>query len=121
MKVGPAGKQMVQEYEKILRDTGVADFPFVKATMTGKVGDPASPVGRRVDNKALLDMNAYLDSLPAPPGAKVDAAVAARGRDAFRSNCTQCHDVDQSKFSPSILIEMQSLASVLRRARWQTR
>jgi len=109
MKAGPAGRQLAEEYEKILRDTGVSGFPFVQATLTGKVGEPASPVGRRVENKALLDMNAYLDSLPAPRGAKVDSAAAARGREAFRTNCTQCHNVDQSIFVPPMLFEMKTM------------
>ena len=109
MKAGPAGKQMASEYEKILKDTGVAGYPFVKAEMTGKVGDPASIVGRRVDNQKLLDMNAYLDKLQAPAGAKVNAQMAARGRELFRGNCTQCHNVDQSKFVPPILVDMKTI------------
>ena len=109
MKAGPAGKQMASEYEKILRETGVTGYPFVKAAMTGKVGDPASIVGRRVDNQKLLDMSAYLDALQAPPGAKVNAEVAARGRELFRTNCTQCHNVDQSKFVPPMLVEMKTI------------
>jgi len=109
MKAGPAGKQMTSEYEKILKDTGVAGYPFVKAEMTGKVGDPASIVGRRVDNQKLLDMNAYLDKLQAPAGAKVNAQMAARGRELFRGNCTQCHNVDQSKFVPPILVDMKTI------------
>jgi len=109
MKAGPAGKQMATEYEKILKDTGVTGYPFVKAEMTGKVGDPASIVGRRVDNQKLLDMNAYLDALQAPPGAKVNAEMAARGREMFRTSCTQCHNVDQSKFVPPILVEMKTI------------
>ncbi|MDQ3666567.1 MAG: c-type cytochrome [Acidobacteriota bacterium] len=109
IKAGPAGKQLANEYAKILQDTGVTGFPFVKAQMTGKVGDPASIVGRRVDNQKLLDMNAYLDQLPAPAGAKVNAEMAARGREVFRANCTQCHNVDQSKFVPPMLVEMKTI------------
>jgi cytochrome c2 len=109
MKAGPAGKQMAGEYEKILRETGVTGYPFVKAQMVGKVGDPASIVGRRVDNQKLLDMSAYLDALPAPQGARVDAATAARGRELFRTNCTQCHNVDQGKFVPPTLVEMKTI------------
>lgn len=109
MKAGPAGKQMASEYEKILRDTGVTGYPFVKAQMVGKVGDPASIVGRRVDNQKLLNMSAYLDALPAPPGAQVNAETAARGRELFRTNCTQCHNVDQGKFVPPTLVEMKTI------------
>ena len=109
IKAGPAGKQLANEYAKILQDTGVTGFPFVRAQMTGKVGDLASIVGRRVDNQKLLDMNAYLDQLQAPAGAKVDAQMAARGRELFRANCTQCHNVDQSKFVPPMLVEMKTI------------
>ena len=109
MKAGPAGKQMASEYEKILKDTGVTGYPFVKADLVGKVGDPASIVGRRVDNQKLLDMSAYLDQLPAPAGAKVNAEAAARGRELFRTNCTQCHNVDQSKFVPPMLVKMKTI------------
>nr|MDQ3013923.1 cytochrome c [Acidobacteriota bacterium] len=108
-KAGPAGEQMADEYAKILKDTGVTGYPFVKATMTGKVGDVASPVGRRVDNQKLLDMNAYLDSRQAPLGAKVNAETAARGRELFRTNCTACHNVDQSKFVPPTLVDLKTL------------
>ncbi len=109
MKAGPAGAQMASEYEKILRDTGVTGYPFVRAEMTGKTGDPASIVGRRVDNQKLLDMNAYLDALQAPPGAQVNAEIATRGRELFRTNCTQCHSVDQSKFVPPMLVDLKTL------------
>ena len=109
MKAGPAGKQMAQDYAKILEDTGVTGFPYVKAELTGKVGDPATPVGRRVDNQKLLDMNAYLDQLPAPDGAKVDADMFARGQKSFTTTCTQCHNVDQSKFVPPMLVEMKTI------------
>jgi hypothetical protein len=100
---------MASEYEKILRDTGVTGYPFVKANLVGKVGDPASIVGRRVDNQKLLDMSAYLDALQAPPGAQVDAGMAGRGRELFRTNCTQCHNVDQGKFVPPTLVEMKTI------------
>ena len=109
MKAGPAGKQMAGEYEKILKETGVTGYPFVRAELVGKAGDPASIVARRVDNQKLLDMNAYLDSLPAPAGAKVDDGKAALGRELFRTNCTQCHNVDQSKFVPPMLVEMKTI------------
>jgi hypothetical protein len=54
-------------------------------------------------------MSAYLDALPAPPGARVDAAMAGRGRELFRTNCTQCHNVDQGKFVPPTLVELKTL------------
>ena len=109
MKAGPAGKQMVSEYEKILQETGVTGFPYVKAELVGNVGTPASIVGRRVDNQKLLDMNAYLDQLQAPAGAQVNAEMSARGLEIFRTNCTQCHNADQSKFVPPTLVELKTM------------
>lgn len=106
---GKAGEQLAKDYEQILNETGVTGYPFVKAEMTGKVGKPQSLVGRRVDNKKLLDMNAYLDSLQAPPGAKVNAQAAGRGRELFRSKCTACHNVDQSQRVPPTLVDLKTL------------
>lgn len=84
-------------------------YPFVQAELTGKPGEQATIVGRRVDNKKLLDMNAYLDALPAPKGAQIPPQVAARGRELFRTNCTSCHNVDQSKFVPPTLVELEDV------------
>lgn len=109
MKAGPAGKQMAGEYEKILQETGVTGYPFVKTELVGNVGNPASIVGRRVDNQKLLDMNAYLDQLQAPPGAKVNPEMATRGREMFRASCTQCHNADQSKIVPPMLVELKTM------------
>jgi len=66
-------------------------------------------VGLRVDEQKLLDMNAYLAGLPAPRGARADAAAAARGREMFRGSCTACHNVDQSKAVPAMLVELKTL------------
>lgn len=109
MAGGKDGAELGGNYVKILQATGVTGYPFVKAATGYKVGDDASPVGRRVDNKKLLDLSAYLDSLPAPPGAKVDRAAFLRGREVFRAECTSCHNVDQSKFVPPLLVEMKRL------------
>ena len=106
---GPAGKQLANDYAKILQETGVTGFPYVKAELVGNVGNPASIVGRRVDNQKLLDMNAYLDQLQAPAGAKVNADMAARGRETFRASCTQCHNADQSKFVPPTLVDLKTM------------
>jgi hypothetical protein len=62
-----------------------------------------------VDNQKLLDMNAYLNSLPAPPGVVADANAASRGRALFRKNCTSCHNVDQSKPVPAFVVEMKTI------------
>jgi len=109
MKAGPAGKQLSDEYASILRDTGVTGFPYVIARRTGKVGAAESPVGLRVDEQKLLDMNAYLAALPAPRSPRIDSTAAARGREMFRESCTACHSVDQSKPVPSMLVELKTL------------
>ena len=109
IKAGAAGEKMADEYEKILKATGVTGYPFVKAKMQGKPGELANIVGRRVDEKKLLDMNAYLDALPAPAGAKVEAKLVAQGKKLFESNCTACHNSDQSKFVPPNLVELKKI------------
>ncbi|MBA2561350.1 MAG: cytochrome c, partial [Chitinophagaceae bacterium] len=52
---------------------------------------------------------AYLFSLPAPAGAKVNKESAARGRALFRQNCTGCHNVNQSKPVDAKLIDLKTL------------
>ena len=106
MKGGAGGVELADDYAKILHETGVKGHPFVAATVGHKVGDLTSPVGRKVDRQKLLDMNAYMDSLPAPKGAMVDESSAKRGENVFRQDCTACHNVDQSVFVPPMLIEM---------------
>ncbi len=109
IKAGAAGEKLANEYEKILKATSVTGYPFVKAKMQGKPGELANIVGRRVDEKKLLDMNAYLDALPAPKGANVDAKLVARGKQLFESNCTSCHNSDQGKFVPPNLVPLEKM------------
>jgi len=112
-----AGTEIVDNYAAILADLGVPaggvnGYPFVgragKADVT--VGLPAGAkvedtlIGIRVDDTALFDMNAYLNSLAAPAGVKTDAEGAARGRLVFRSECTSCHNDDQSRFVPPNIV-----------------
>lgn len=107
---GAAGDEIADDYVKILKDTGVKGYPFVKASPRPNPGSLEAPLGLRVDNAKLLDLNAYLASLPAPEGAQVDAQVVARGRELFRTvGCTECHNVDQSKFVPPFIIEMKTI------------
>lgn len=109
IKAGAAGLKLAHDYAIILKETGVRGYPYVRATKTGKAGDPATPVGLRVNNKKLLDMNAYIDSLPAPPGVVTNVTAVARGRELFRESCTNCHNVDQSKPVPPILVPMKRI------------
>lgn len=110
MKAGALGVELADNYAKILKDTGVTGYPFVKAAKTGKVDDPSSPVGLRVANEELLDMNAYLVALPAPKGAVIDDATFARGRALFSSNkCDRCHNADQGIPVPTNLVDLKML------------
>jgi cytochrome c2 len=106
---GKAGEQLASDYAKILADTGVTGYPFVQARKAGKPGDPATLVGRRVDEQKLADLKAYAESLPAPKGAKVDEQAAAEGRKLFVANCTSCHNVNQSKPVQLKLIDMKTI------------
>ncbi len=107
---GPAGDEIADDYVKVLDDTDVKGYPYVRAAAHPQPGSEDAPLGVRVDNAKLLDLNAYLVSLPAPEGAQVDAQVAARGRELFRTvGCTTCHNVDQSKFVPPLLIPMKTI------------
>ena len=107
---GAAGDEIADNYVKILKETKVKGYPYVNATAQGKPGDEATPIGLRVNEKKLLDMNAYLASLPAPRGAQVDARAAARGREAFATaGCTGCHNVDQSRSVPTFIVPMKRI------------
>ena len=106
---GQDGDQLADDYAAVLKTTGVTNYPYVKTSTTGKPGDAATPTGVRVDNAKLLDLNAYLASLPAPKGVVKDASAAARGRDVFRANCTTCHNVDQGKPVNAALMPMRTI------------
>lgn len=107
---GAAGDEIADDYAKILDDTGVKGFPFVRAAAHPQPGSLAAPLGVRVDDRKLIDLNAYLVSLPAPAGDNVDAQAVARGRQLFRtSGCTTCHNVDQSKPVPSFIVPMKRI------------
>jgi cytochrome c2 len=107
---GAAGDEIADNYVKVLADTGVTDYPYVQAAPSPSPGSEDAPLGIRVDNTKLLDLNAYLVSLPAPHGAKVDARMAARGRQLFRTvGCTSCHNVDQAKYVPTFIVPMKTI------------
>ncbi|MEO8552294.1 MAG: hypothetical protein ABI678_20095, partial [Kofleriaceae bacterium] len=106
---GPAGDEIVDDYVAILTETGVPMAPALEIASTGMPGMEGTPVGVRVDDTKLLDMNAYMDGLQAPAGVAGDAKAIEHGRQVFRENCTSCHNVDQSKFVPSMLIPMAQI------------
>ncbi len=105
---GAAGNEIADSYVKVLAATGVKGYPFTKNSPHAATEE--APLGLRVDNAKLLDLNACLVSLQAPAGAKVDAQVAAHGRQIFRTaGCTGCHNVDQGKPVPLSMIAMKSI------------
>jgi cytochrome c2 len=105
---GAAGDEIADDYVKVLAATKVTGYPFVRAAQRGKPGSQEAPIGLRVDDSKLLDLNAYLVSLPAPDGVKGDGKLISRGRDLFRTaGCTACHNVDQEKPVPNIVIPMK--------------
>ena len=106
---GAAGDEMIDDYVKILRDTGVRGYPYVnrQARRTGMVGSLATPIGFRVDNRKLLALNAYVFGLQAPAGMAGDRAAMARGRAVFASSgCTGCHNSFQGRPVPSTIHPM---------------
>ncbi len=107
---GAAGDEIADSYVRILAATGVVGYPFVRAGADPNPGSEDAPIGVRVDNKKLLDMNAYLASLAAPAGAKGDAMMVASGRQLFRGNsCTSCHNVAQGRPVPSTIHAMKEV------------
>ena len=106
---GAAGDEIIDTYVKVLSDTGVTGYPYVHGSTATTPGDESGPIGIRVDDKKLIDMNAYLSNLPAPAGLPGDPASVSRGRESFRQNCTACHNVDQTKFVPPFIVPMKTI------------
>lgn len=110
---GAAGDEIVADYLAVLAATGVTGpFPYIEvsAASVAQMGTEEFPLGVRVDNGMLEDLNAYLFSLPAPAGVKTDTAAISRGRQAFRTEgCTGCHNVDQALFVPTFIVPMATI------------
>lgn len=107
---GAAGDELADDYVKILQETGVTGYPFATALPHPKAGTEDAPIGVRVDNRKLIEMNAYLVSLPAPRGAGVATETATRGRRVFMNQgCTSCHNVDQGRRVPANIIAMKTI------------
>ena len=105
---GAAGDEIADDYVKILAETGVTGYPYVRAEAHPNPGTEEAPLGLRVTNATLLNLNAYLARLQAPDGADVDGRVATRGRQTFAtSGCTECHNLSQAKFVPPFIVEMK--------------
>ena len=107
---GAAGDEIANDYVQVLAATNVTGYPYVVAAAHPAPGTEEAPLGIRVDNTKLINMNAYLVSLPAPTGTVTDAAAVARGREVFRTaGCTGCHNVDQGKRVPSFIVAMATI------------
>lgn len=104
-----AGNEIVDGYIQVLAATGVAGYPFLTAAPSPLAGTEDAPLGIRVDNTKLIDMNAYLNSLQAPAGVAGDPDTIARARALFRNNCTACHNVDQGKPVPAFIVPMKTI------------
>jgi len=107
-----AGNEIVNDYIQVLTETGVTGYPYVTISTTGMPGTETHPLGGRVDDAKLVDMNGYLNSLPAPPGVTTPAAApaVARGRELFRTvGCTGCHNVNQGQRVPSFVVPMRTI------------
>ncbi|MEP6917927.1 MAG: hypothetical protein ABJC89_19935 [Acidobacteriota bacterium] len=105
-----AGSEIADDYAQILARTGVTGYPYVQAAAHPMPGTEAAPLGIRVDDGKLVDMNAYLNGLPAPAGViDNNQGAIARGRERFRINCTFCHNVDQSVFVPPAIVPMRRI------------
>lgn len=104
-----AGTEIADGYVQVLTTTGVTGYPYVQAAASPLAGSEDAPLGVRVDNTKLIDMNGYLNSLQAPPGVVADAAAGARGREQFRFSCTACHNVDQGKPVPAFTVPMKTI------------
>lgn len=107
---GPAGDEIVEDYIKILRETGVTGYPFVRASAHPQPGSLMAPLGVRVDNQKLIDMNAYVFDLQAPNAIKTDSSAIGRGRRVFQTEgCTMCHNVDQRRPVPTTIVDMKTI------------
>jgi len=107
---GAAGDEIADDYVKILKDTKVKGYPYVKGSTTGMAGKEETLLGIRVDDQKLLDLNAYMASLQAPAGERGDSMAISKGRDSFRTEgCTTCHNISQSRPVPTFIVPMKTI------------
>jgi len=108
-----AGNEIVDDYIQVLAATSVTGYPYVQAAPPGDASASGSedfPLGVRVDGDRLSDLNAFLFGLEAPDGVVADREAVADGERVFRrEGCTGCHNVDQSEFVPTFIVEMKDI------------
>jgi hypothetical protein len=109
---GAVGDKIADDYAYVLKATGVNGYPFVRARTIGNPGNGETLIGLRVDERKLLDLNAYLFGLHSPAGVITNANAVERGRRVFlsnRSTCTQCHGANQSVPVANKIIDMKTI------------
>ena len=105
-----AGDEIVDGYVAVLAATGVTGYPYVTGAINAAAGTETAPLGIRVDQAKLLDLNAYLNSLQAPLGVVANVDSRARGRELFRNgSCVSCHNVNQGRAVPAGIIGMKTI------------
>jgi uncharacterized protein (TIGR03437 family) len=113
---GPAGDEIANDYRQVLQGIGVIASgsttvgPFVQATSVTPSTDGA-PVGLRVNETELSNLNAYTNSLQSPAPGPFDPAMAALGQAVFAgsSGCAACHQLDPNKFVPPYVVPITAL------------
>ena len=115
---GPAGDEIAADYETVLKSIGVIPagkntldvVPFVKAKTVAPSTDGA-PVGLRVDDTKLNNLNAYTNSLQSPAPGPFDVTLASAGKTVFATTagCTGCHQLDPNKFVPTMILPIKTM------------
>lgn len=107
-----AGNEIVDDYISVLAATGVTGYPYVQASAPANPADAGSerfPIGVRVDNTKLVDLNAYVFSLTAPTPPTTNPDLVRTGETVFRQNCTNCHNSDQTRPVPTFIVPMKTI------------
>jgi uncharacterized protein (TIGR03437 family) len=105
------GDEIANDYAQVLKGIGVTTgAPFVNATSVTSSVDGA-PVGLRVNETELTNLNAYTNSLQSLAPGKFDPAMAALGKTLFASaaGCTGCHQLDPNKLVPALILPMSTM------------
>lgn len=115
---GPAGDEIAADYETVLKSIGVIAagkntldvVPFVKAQNMAPSTDGA-PVGLRVDETKLTNLNAYTNTLQSPAPGPFDVSLAAAGKTIFATTggCSGCHQLDPNKFVPPMILPIKAM------------
>jgi len=103
---GAAGVEIADDYVKVLAETGVTGYPFVRLAPSPKAGTEDAPLGIRVGDRELFAMNAYLVQLPAPAG----SGGNDQGRALFATaGCVSCHNTSQARPVPTTIVAMKTI------------